>query len=319
MDQNNWKDEILDFYQKLGFTQISNILIINIGKLGISGNEYLIISVIKMFAFQKDKSFPSLAKLMNITSLSKHTIIDTLKSLEKKGFLKIIKNLNSNNSYKSNTYSLKPLLEIIKKITINSIKNENIGVVQNLHYGSAEIAPGVVQILHPNNKNINNKNTNTPLPPNFENKKCEGELISNQNLKTLNKKYSEKEVDIAYQFLKYLIKQGKEIKDPLAFLFTLLKNKTYEDITEIEIQRQQKEIEERKNKSQQYKQQEFDDYLDKKTNDTFEAMGPDEINEKINEIKKTLQCSDQLKDGFAILQLKAKIRKDLESHLINSS
>ena len=75
-----------------------------------------------------------------------------------------------------------------------------------------------------NNKSINN-NINTPLPPN-ENKKCEEELISNQNLKTLSKKYSKKEVDIAYQFLKHLIKQGKQIKDPLAFLFTLLKNKT---------------------------------------------------------------------------------------------
>jgi hypothetical protein len=185
------------------------------------------------------------------------------------------------------------------------------------------------------NKN-KNKNIIPPIPPksfkdekceremeNFKDEKCEikgeGDLISNQNLKTLSKKYSDKEVNTAYQFLKHLIKQGKQIKDPLAFLFTLLKNKTYEDITEIEAQRQQKEIEEHKNKLQQRKQQEIDDYLDKKTEEIFEAMNPEEIDEKINKIKKTLQCKDELKDGLALLTLKAKIRKDLEFQKANTS
>ncbi len=172
------------------------------------------------------------------------------------------------------------------------------------------------------NKNKNkDKDIIPPLPPvknknetnASENNECEGdELISNQNLKTLSNKYPEKEVNTAYKFLKHLIKQGKEIKDPLAFLFTLLKNKTYEDITEIEskleLKQRQKEIEERK----KYKQKEFDDLLDKAADEKFTAMNPEEINEKVNEIKKTLQCNEELKNGLAVLKLKAEIRKNLE-------
>ena len=163
-----------------------------------------------------------------------------------------------------------------------------------------------------------------PLPPkNFENEKYEikgeGDLISNQTLKALSEKYSVKEVETAYSFLKHLIKQGKQIKDPLAFLFTLLKNKTYEDITEIEAQRQQKENKERENKLQQHKQQEIDDYLDKKTEEVFEIMSKEEVSEKINEIKKTLKCDEKLKDGLALLTLKANIRKDLDFQRVNTS
>jgi len=121
----DWKTEILDFHQKMGFTQIPNIFLSNIGKLGITGNEYLLFSMIKMFAFQKDEAFPSINKLIDVTGLTKHTIINTLKSLEKKGFIKIIRTKNSDNSYKSNTYSLKPLLEIIKQITISKINEED--------------------------------------------------------------------------------------------------------------------------------------------------------------------------------------------------
>ena len=175
------------------------------------------------------------------------------------------------------------------------------------------------------NKNKNkNKNIIPPLPPNnFENKKCEikgeGDLISNQNLKVLSEKYSEEEVETAYGFLKHLIKEGKQIKDPLAFLFTLLKNKTYEDITEIELQEQQKENKERENKLQLRKQREIDDFLDKKTEEIFKTMSKEDVTEEINKIKKTLQCDEKLKDGLALLTLKANIRKDLEFQRANTS
>lgn len=169
-----------------------------------------------------------------------------------------------------------------------------------------------------NSIEITKKEQILPLPPN-ENEKCEGELISNQNLKTLSKKYSEKEVNTAYQFLQHLIKQGKQIKDPLAFLFTLLKNKTYEDITEIELQEQQKENKERENKLQLRKQREIDDFLDKKTEEIFKTMSKEDVTEEINKIKKTLQCDEKLKDGLALLTLKANIRKDLEFQRANTS
>ncbi|MHB1663970.1 MAG: helix-turn-helix domain-containing protein [bacterium] len=312
----NIKDrtDILDFDKKYGFTQIPNVLIMNLRKLRISGNEFTLLTIIRRFAYQKDNSFPAIRTINKISGMSTSTIERLLSGLEKKRYLIIVRKSNLRN-----LYSFKPLNQLLEKLMfMEHSKDEDLNCdVSKIDTCVSKIDTCVSKI-DTEEEIYKNNNTNTPLPPN-ENKKCEGELISNQNLKTLSKKYSEKEVDIAYQFLKHLIKQGKQIKDPLAFLFTLLKNKTYEDITEIETQRQQKEMEERKNKSQQYKQQELDDYLDIKADEIFETINPEEKSEKINEIKKTLQCNDQLKDGFAILQLKALIRKDLESHLINSS
>jgi hypothetical protein len=334
MNKNNWKDEILDFYQKIGFTQISNIFLINIGKLGITGNEYLIISVIKMFAFQKDEAFPSLAKLINITSLSKHTIIDTLKSLEKKGFLKIIKNLNSNNLYKSNTYSLRPLLEIIEKITINSINKEDTGVVQNLHYGSAEIAPGVVQNLHPNKKN-NNKNkiitytqdaSTKPALKNVceENNKSNShtpslkvlELFKNEDENVLFKIGKQhKDAAIAGKYLDYQVKKGKiVVKNPCGLLIKTLKDGLYSDVDEIILEEKQKIANENQKIIAEIKKREKEEEAEKLVNEYIAKMPEDEKNNRIKKIIiENNYKDDDLGNIFVMLKLKAEVSNMLEN------
>ena len=289
MNKNNWKDEILDFYQKIGFTQISNIFLINIGKLGITGNEYLIISVIKMFAFQKDEAFPSLAKLINITSLSKHTIIDTLKSLEKKGFLKIIKNLNSNNLYKSNTYSLRPLLEIIEKITINSINKEDTGVVQNLHPNKknnnknkiitytqdASTKPALKNVCEENNKS----NSHTPSLKVLELFKNEDENV----LFKIGKQH--KDAAIAGKYLDYQVKKGKiVVKNPCGLLIKTLKDGLYSDVDEIILEEKQKIANENQKIIAEIKKREKEEEAEKLVNEYIAKMPEDEKNNRIKKI-----------------------------------
>jgi predicted phage replisome organizer len=84
------------------------------------------------------------------------------------------------------------------------------------------------------------KDIDPPLAPHKNTEMRGGELISDNNLTKLSKKYKEKEINKAYQYLKYLKSKGKEIKDPIALLFTMLKNGTYADITEIENQQKKK-------------------------------------------------------------------------------
>lgn len=309
------KIDILDFSKKVGFIAIPNVLFANLTKLNIRPYEYLILSALYFFAHQNDSAYPSIKTLQKLTGLSNLGIRNIFNSLEKKGYIVKTRRCTIKGNI-SNLYSFKPLNDILERIlTEDLITKNNIPLCNDVTYPMQRRYIPLCNDVTPKKKYLEEEELRIkpPLPPN---KKCEGEIISKQNLKTLSKKYSEKEVDIAYQFLKHLIKEGKQIKDPLAFLFTLLKNKTYEDITEIEAQRKQKEIEERKNKSQLRKQQEIDDYLDKKTDKIVEAMNPEEISEKLNEIKKTLQCRDELKPGLALLTLKANIRKDLEKDLL---
>lgn len=85
------------------------------------------------------------------------------------------------------------------------------------------------------------KDIDPPLAPKKNKEMREGELISDENLKKLSQKYRDKEVDKAYQYLKYLKSKDKEIKDPIALLFTMLKNGTYADITEIKYQQKKED------------------------------------------------------------------------------
>jgi hypothetical protein len=80
-----------------------------------------------------------------------------------------------------------------------------------------------------------------PLAPHKNTEMRGGELISDNNLTKLSRKYKEKEINKAYQYLKYLKSKGKEIKDPIALLFTMLKNGTYADIAEIENQQKKED------------------------------------------------------------------------------
>ncbi|MHB8292383.1 MAG: phage replisome organizer N-terminal domain-containing protein [bacterium] len=132
--------------------------------------------------------------------------------------------------------------------------------------------------------------------------------------------FSENNVITAAKFIDYKISKGKDIKDPLGYLISALKNKTYQDISEIEIQQNQKENVEKEKKKQLQQQQKIDDFLDKQTEEKLKTIDENIKNQKINEIKKTLTCNEQIKDSIAFLTLKAKIRDDLKKQLqVNST
>ncbi len=120
------KTDILDFDKKYGFTQTPNILVANMAKLRISGNEFVILTIIRMFAYQKDNSFPSIRTLKKISGMSISTIERLLSGLEKKGYLIIVRKSNS-----KNLYSFKPLNELLEKIMFvehNKSRDLNTGV-----------------------------------------------------------------------------------------------------------------------------------------------------------------------------------------------
>lgn len=148
------KTDILDFDQKYGYVQVPNVLVLNMSKLQLSGNELALLIIIRMFAYQRNYSFPSLKTLQKISGLSHRGVIYIIKTLENKGYLEI-----KRISQKNNFYSFKPLNDLLEKIMNNNIDEE---VVKNFDYPSANFALPPVQNLHPNKNNINkNKNTHT--------------------------------------------------------------------------------------------------------------------------------------------------------------
>src|SRR5665811_1237528 len=94
----------------------------------------------------KDIAWPSLTTLSNQLGISKNSLLSYQKILLKYGLIKkIIKRRNTQGNYQSNFYKITPI-EGGAKIELRQ--------VQILGEGSANIAPGVVQNLHPNNNNL---------------------------------------------------------------------------------------------------------------------------------------------------------------------
>ena len=126
---------------------------------------------------------------MDFTNASRRTIINTLKDLTKKGYL----------------VKRERLEDGVKFCTYRAVKNPPMGsaetapVVQELHGGSAETAPGAVQNLHggsaetaPNNKLDNKSN--------------------NKEYKKLCASVSQKDADAHFEIIwkLYLRKRGKD-------------------------------------------------------------------------------------------------------------
>ncbi|RZD14327.1 MAG: helix-turn-helix domain-containing protein [Candidatus Acidulodesulfobacterium ferriphilum] len=220
------KTDILDFDQKYGYVQVPNVLVLNMSKLQLSGNELALLIIIRMFAYQRNYSFPSLKTLQKISGLSHRGVIYIIKTLENKGYLEI-----KRISQKNNFYSFKPLNDLLEKIMNNNIDEE---VVKNFDYPSANFALPPVQNLHPNKKNINkNKNTHT--------KKEEKESVCDEIKKTktfqntepaiienLLQKNGEKAVIAA----KYIEKTfaGQAIRNPAGLLIKTLERGTYSEL-----------------------------------------------------------------------------------------
>jgi hypothetical protein len=85
--------------------------------------------------------------------ISKNSLLSYRKILLKYGLIKkIIKRRTAQGNYQSNFYKVTPM---------GGGAKIELRQVQILGEGSAKIAPGVVQNLHPNNTNLNNTNLTT--------------------------------------------------------------------------------------------------------------------------------------------------------------
>ena len=227
----NDKTDILDFDKKYGFVQIPNILVMNMSKLNLSGGELALLTIIRMFAYQKDCSFPSLKTLQNISGFSRQGIINIIKLLEKKGYLVITRKLNSNN-----LYSFKPLNLLLEKM------------IQNMG-GSQNFRPEVVKNFDPKNKDINNNNKNThssnssyittarAVPKTKS--VCENEIEKIKSTKTFQNsdmglienivKKKGKEAVIAAEYLDKAF-SNQAVRNPAGLLISTLRNGLYCDL-----------------------------------------------------------------------------------------
>ncbi len=223
------KTDILDFDQKYGFVQVPNVLVINMSKLQLSGNELALLIIIRMFAYQRNYSFPSLKTLQKISGISKQGVINIIKTLENKGYLEI-----KRISQKNNLYSFKSLNDLLEKIINNNIDEE---VVKIFDYPSQKTLPPLVKNFDPNKKNVNNKNKNTHTKK--EDVMCVNEISRIQKTKTfqntepaiignLLKKNGKKAVIAAEYIEKTFAEQS--IRNPAGLLIKTLERGTYSEL-----------------------------------------------------------------------------------------
>ena len=229
------KTDILDFDKKYGFTQTPNILVANMAKLRISGNEFVILTIIRMFAHQKDNSFPSIRTLKKISGMSISTIERLLSGLEKKGYLIIVRKSNS-----KNLYSFKPLNELLEKIMFvehNKSRDLNRGV---------SILDTGVSILdteeEEEEEEYKNKITHTSSnSSNMVKGVCEDEIQKIQKSKTFQNsdtgliknliKKNGKEAIIAAEYInKTFSGQAQAVRNPIGLLISTLERGTYSEL-----------------------------------------------------------------------------------------
>ena len=99
---------------------------------------------------EKDIAWPTLTTLSSKLGISKNSLLSYRKILLKYGLIKkIIKRRTAQGNYQSNFYKVTPM---------EGGANIELRQVHILGEGGANIAPGVVQNLHPNNTNLNNTN-----------------------------------------------------------------------------------------------------------------------------------------------------------------
>jgi len=162
--------------EKEGYLIIPNYFLREwVSKLGI-GPALLYLELLTYCHKEKDIAWPSLTTLSNKLGISKNSLLNYRKILLKYGLIKkIVKRKNIRGNYQPNFYKVTP---------IESAKNE-LRQVQNLGEGGANIAPGVVQNLHPNNNNIEHYQGNN-------NKEAEKDTVVAVNFKKLKERGEEK-------------------------------------------------------------------------------------------------------------------------------
>jgi len=191
---------------------------------------------------EKDIAWPSITTLSRKLDISKNSLLSYRKILLKHGLIKkIIKRRAAQGNYQSNFYKITP---------IEGSANIELRQVQILGEGGANIAPGVVQNLHPNNTNLNTTNLTTTttkrekdaVAVNFKKLKEEGD-VSRYNaqaeekmqairermvkldfkevfIEKILKEYSTKKIDEKLD----LLLERKNIQNPPAWLSAALKN-----------------------------------------------------------------------------------------------
>jgi len=117
--------------------------------------EKMLYIVIARYVDKEDKEFPSVPTIAKKGSISERQVQMIINSLVKKGLIKKESRINKYN--KSKTSNLYTLLSIKRN---QSGKNNNEGVVHDMHHPDEHHAPLLVNDVHPNNTNINKNNLN---------------------------------------------------------------------------------------------------------------------------------------------------------------
>ncbi len=161
--------------KKEGYVVVPNYFLREWVKVLGIGPALLYLQLLSYCHKEKDIAWPTLTTLSSKLGISKNSLLSYRKTLLKYGLIKkIIKRRTAQGNYQSNFYKVTP---------IEGGANIELRQVQILGEGSAKIAPGVVQNLHPNNTNLkhyqgnNNKETENAVAAvvNFKKLKEEGE------------------------------------------------------------------------------------------------------------------------------------------------
>ena len=167
---------------KEGYIIVPNYFLREWVKVLGTGPALLYLQLLSYCHKEKDIAWPTLTTLSSKLGISKNSLLSYRKILLKYGLIKkIIKRRTAQGNYQSNFYKITP---------IEGGANIELRQVQILGGGSANIAPGVVQNLHPNNTNLNITNITTTT-------KREKDAVAAVNFKKLKEK-GEGKIDFAF-------------------------------------------------------------------------------------------------------------------------
>jgi hypothetical protein len=166
-----------DEEKKEGYVVVPNYFLREWVKVLGVGPALLYLQLLSYCHKEKDIAWPTITTLSSKLGISKNSLLSYRKILLKYGLIKkIIKRRAAQGNYQSNFYKITSI-EGGAKIELRQ--------VQILGGGSANIAPGVVQNLHPNNTNLNITNITTTT-------KREKDAVVAVNFKKLKEKGEEK-------------------------------------------------------------------------------------------------------------------------------
>ena len=166
-----------DEEKKEGYVVVPNYFLREWVKVLGVGPALLYLQLLSYCHKEKDIAWPTLTTLSNKLGISKNSLLSYRKILLKHGLIKkIIKRRAAQGNYQSNFYKITP---------IEGSANIELRQVQILGGGSANIAPGVVQNLHPNNTNLNITNITATT-------KREKDAVAAVNFKKLKEEGEEK-------------------------------------------------------------------------------------------------------------------------------